>query len=76
MNAKQVKQSQAIGTQQVVRQDRPVPTPRQRLHASIERLLSLDKQLDWDQLEQAELLDGHSTGWLQGPAPGMANTEG
>ena len=56
MNARQIKERQAIGTQKAVSQDRPVPTRRQRLHANIERLLSLDKQLYWDQLEQAELL--------------------
>jgi len=56
MNAQKIRESQAIGTPDVVSQDRPVPTRRQRLHANIERLLSLDKQLYGDQLEQAELL--------------------
>jgi hypothetical protein len=56
MNAKRIKKDKAIGTEDVVSQDQPAPTRRQRLHANIERLLSLDKQLGWDQLEQAELL--------------------
>ena len=56
MNARRIKDVKAIGTQQVVNPDGPVPTARQRLHANIERLLVLDKQLYWDQLEQAELL--------------------
>jgi hypothetical protein len=56
MNAKRIKKDKAIGTQDVVSQDQPAPTPRQRLHANIERLLLLDKQLDWDQLEQVGLL--------------------
>jgi hypothetical protein len=56
MNAKKIEEVKALGTQQVVSPDAPVPTPRQRLHTNIERLLSLDKQLCWDQLEQSELL--------------------
>ena len=56
MNARRIKDVKAIGTKQVVDPDGPVPTARQRLHANIERLLVLDKQLYWDQLEQAELL--------------------
>jgi len=60
MKAKKIEEVKAIGTQQVVSPDGPVatqlPTPRQRLHANIERLLALDKQLYWDQLEEAELL--------------------
>jgi hypothetical protein len=56
MNAKGIEEDKAIGTQQVVSQDRSEPTPRQRLHANIERLLSLDQRLSWDQLAQAELL--------------------
>lgn len=56
MNAKRSKEVKAIGTQQAVSPDVPVPTARQRLHANIERLLSLDRQLYWDQSEQAELL--------------------
>jgi hypothetical protein len=56
MKAKKIKEDNAIGTQQVVSPDGPVPTPRQRLHANIQRLLVLDKQLYWDPLEEAELL--------------------
>jgi hypothetical protein len=56
MNAKRIKEVKASGAQQVISLDTPAPTPRQRLNANIERLLSLDKQLCWDQLEQVELL--------------------
>ena len=56
MHAKKVKEIKAIATQPSVRPDEPVRPARQRLHANIERLLLLDKQLYWDQLEQAELL--------------------
>jgi hypothetical protein len=56
MHAKKVKEIKAIATQPFVRPDEPVPPARQRLHANIERLLLLDKQLYWDHLEQAELL--------------------
>ena len=56
MNANKIEEVKALATQQSVSPEAAVPTPRQRLHANIERLLSLDEQLYWDQLEQAELL--------------------
>ncbi len=56
MNAKRIKEVKEIGAQQVIRLDTPAPTPRQRLNANIERLLSLDKQLYRENLEQVEIL--------------------
>jgi hypothetical protein len=56
MHAKTVKEAKAIAAQPFVRPDDPALPARQRLHANIERLRLLDKQLYWDQLEQAELL--------------------
>jgi ribosomal protein S10 len=56
MNAKRIKEVKEIGAQQIISLDTPAPTPRQRLNANIERLLSLDKQLYKENLEQVEIL--------------------
>ena len=52
----EAKQTEGSDIQQTISPDRPLPTPRERLHQNIERLQALSDQLFWDQLMQAELL--------------------
>ena len=52
----EAQEAQQHGNQRAIGQNRPLPTPRARLHENIKRLRSLDRQLFWDQLNQAELL--------------------
>jgi hypothetical protein len=74
----EAKQTEGSDIQQTISPDRPLPTPRERLHQNIERLQALSDQLFWDQLMQAELLTtielvGFKVQHLARQIPGLAS---
>jgi hypothetical protein len=56
MDAQTSNETKSDGTQEIETLDQPAFNARQRLHQNIQRLQSLDTQLSWDQVRQAELL--------------------